>query len=242
MRRHYVAVCAGALIATSSAAYAQTYNYDRSSRDSYYQNDRDDDNRTTGRTWDRYSDRDYGRDYSSRDHMGSGYMGRDRMGRDHMGSDYMRRDYSDRDYSDRYSRDTSPGQRWTSSRQAQDSSARTGSLPQQIRSRLESQGYRDVSIAAGSYVVTARDNQGDQVLMLIGPHSVTVLQGMSTSSSGSGAQSGMQSQSRWQQSQNRSGSGSSSSGSSSASSGSDTSSSQVYRPYGGADDDDDDEN
>lgn len=238
MRRHYVAVCAGALIATSSAAYAQTYDYDRSSRDSYYQNDRDDDNRTTGRTWDRYSDRDYGRDYSGRDHMGSGYMGRDRMGGDRMGRDHMGRDYSDR-----YSRDTSPGQRWTGSRQAQDSSARTGSLPQQIRSRLESQGYQDVRIAAGSYVVTARDNQGDQVLMLIGPHSVTVLQGMSTSG-GSGAQSGMQSgtqsQSRWGQSQNQSSSGSSGSGSaSSASSGSDTSSSQVYRPYGGGSDGDD---
>jgi len=48
-------------------------------------------------------------------------------------------------------------------------------LPQQIREKLAAQGYEDVKITPSSYVVSAKDKNGQRVMMLIGPNSMTVM-------------------------------------------------------------------
>jgi hypothetical protein len=48
-------------------------------------------------------------------------------------------------------------------------------VPQQIREKLQAQGYEDVKIAPGSYVVSARDKDGHRVMMMIGPTSMTMM-------------------------------------------------------------------
>lgn len=70
---------------------------------------------------------------------------------------------------------------------AQNESSR--SLPQQIRDKLKSQGYSDVKIVPGSYIVGAKDKDGDPVTMVIGPHSTavfTTVSADSASTTGSG--------------------------------------------------------
>src|SRR4051794_32684849 len=42
-------------------------------------------------------------------------------------------------------------------------------LPQQIQQKLTSQGFRDVKVVPGSFLVSAKDKQGDPVTMIIGP-------------------------------------------------------------------------
>jgi Peptidase propeptide and YPEB domain len=49
------------------------------------------------------------------------------------------------------------------------------SVPQKIRERLTAEGYQDVQVAAGSYVVSAKDKGGHRVMMVIGPTSTTVV-------------------------------------------------------------------
>lgn len=63
---------------------------------------------------------------------------------------------------------------------AQNQSAQ--SLPQQIRDKLKSQGYSDVKVVPGSYIVGAKDKDGDPVTMVIGPHSTAVFTTVSTDS------------------------------------------------------------
>lgn len=48
------------------------------------------------------------------------------------------------------------------------------SLPQQIQQKLKSQGFTDVKVVPGSFLVSAKDKEGDPVMMVIGPHSMTV--------------------------------------------------------------------
>lgn len=50
----------------------------------------------------------------------------------------------------------------------------TRSLPQQIRDKLKTQGYSDVKVVPGSFIVSAKDKEGDPVTMVIGPHSTAV--------------------------------------------------------------------
>ena len=47
--------------------------------------------------------------------------------------------------------------------------------PQKLRDKLAQDGYTDVKIAPGSYVVSAKDKDGQTVLMTIGPHSMTMM-------------------------------------------------------------------
>jgi hypothetical protein len=47
--------------------------------------------------------------------------------------------------------------------------------PQKLREKLAEDGYTDVQIAPGSYVVSARDKDGNKVVMMIGPHSMTMM-------------------------------------------------------------------
>lgn len=51
-------------------------------------------------------------------------------------------------------------------------------VPDQIKQKLAEQGYKDVEIAAGSYIVSAKDKNGNPVMMLIGPTEMTVLTAM----------------------------------------------------------------
>lgn len=48
------------------------------------------------------------------------------------------------------------------------------SLPQQIQQKLTNQGFTDVKVVPGSFLVSAKDKQGDPVTMIIGPNSMTV--------------------------------------------------------------------
>ena len=48
--------------------------------------------------------------------------------------------------------------------------------PQELREKLAADGYTDVKIAPGSYVVSAKDKDGNKVvMMMIGPNSMTVM-------------------------------------------------------------------
>jgi len=49
------------------------------------------------------------------------------------------------------------------------------SLPDKIREKLTADGYQDVKVSPGSYVVTAKDKDGNRVMMLIGPTSMTMM-------------------------------------------------------------------
>jgi hypothetical protein len=48
-------------------------------------------------------------------------------------------------------------------------------LPQKIRDELTAQGFKDVKVTAGSYVVSAKDKDGADVVMVIGPNQTTML-------------------------------------------------------------------
>ncbi|MFZ5781178.1 MAG: PepSY domain-containing protein [Pseudomonadota bacterium] len=48
------------------------------------------------------------------------------------------------------------------------------SLPQEIKQKLSSQGFTNVEVVPGSYLVSAKDKDGDPVSMIIGPHSMTM--------------------------------------------------------------------
>ena len=56
-------------------------------------------------------------------------------------------------------------------------------IPQQIRQKLKNDGFTNVQIAPGSYLVQAKDKSGDPVLMVIGPHSMTMLTEVQSNSS-----------------------------------------------------------
>lgn len=47
--------------------------------------------------------------------------------------------------------------------------------PQKLRDKLAADGYTDVEIAPGSYVVSAKDKDGNKVVMMIGPTSMTMM-------------------------------------------------------------------
>jgi hypothetical protein len=47
--------------------------------------------------------------------------------------------------------------------------------PQKLREKLKADGYTDVKIAPGSYVVSAKDKDGNKVMMMIGPTSMTMM-------------------------------------------------------------------
>src|SRR3569833_3808112 len=48
-------------------------------------------------------------------------------------------------------------------------------LPAQIRSKLEQDGFTDVNVVPGSFLVSAKDKGGDPVTMIIGPNSMMML-------------------------------------------------------------------
>ncbi len=48
-------------------------------------------------------------------------------------------------------------------------------LPRKIHEKLTEQGFKDVKIVPGSYLVSAKDKNGTPVMMVIGPDSATVI-------------------------------------------------------------------
>jgi hypothetical protein len=48
-------------------------------------------------------------------------------------------------------------------------------LTQKIREKLTAQGFQDVRVTPGSFVVSAKDRDGQRILMMIGPTETTVL-------------------------------------------------------------------
>ena len=59
-------------------------------------------------------------------------------------------------------------------------------LPHEIKQKLQQQGFTDVQVIPGSFIVSAKDKQGDPVNMVIGPHSMMIM----TSSQVSGTSNG----------------------------------------------------
>lgn len=62
----------------------------------------------------------------------------------------------------------------TDSNKMASSGQQAQSLPQQIQSKLRDQGFTNVEVVPGSFLVSAKDKQGDPVTMIIGPNSMTV--------------------------------------------------------------------
>lgn len=48
-------------------------------------------------------------------------------------------------------------------------------LPQQIKQKLQQDGFSKIQIVPGSFLVSARDKNGDPVEMVIRPNSMTVI-------------------------------------------------------------------
>ena len=63
-------------------------------------------------------------------------------------------------------------------------------LPQRIRQKLQQQGFNEVKVVPGSFLVSAKDKDGDPVNMVIGPHSMTVFTMLSSDSSEANSKTG----------------------------------------------------
>ena len=48
------------------------------------------------------------------------------------------------------------------------------SLPEKMEQKLKDQGFTNVQVVPGSFLVSAKDKDGDPVTLIIGPHSMTV--------------------------------------------------------------------
>jgi hypothetical protein len=66
---------------------------------------------------------------------------------------------------------SSPGSTGT----ATGSQSSTQNVPQEIKQKLTADGFTNVQIVPGSFLVSAKDKNGDPVMMVIGPHSMTIL-------------------------------------------------------------------
>ena len=51
----------------------------------------------------------------------------------------------------------------------------TRNLPQEIRDKLKAEGFKDVEVIPNSFIVSAKDKDGNPVMMLIGPDGTTVV-------------------------------------------------------------------
>jgi hypothetical protein len=63
-------------------------------------------------------------------------------------------------------------------------------LPVQIKQKLQSAGYSDVNVMPTSFVVQAKDKQGDPVEILITPHSMMEVTALNASEQNNLASSG----------------------------------------------------
>jgi hypothetical protein len=80
------------------------------------------------------------------------------------------------------------GAAWAQS-QSSSTSKSAQPMPAQIEKKLKDQGFTNIQVVPGSYLVSAEDKQGDPVTMVIGPHSMTMFTTVSaddTTGAGSG--------------------------------------------------------
>lgn len=49
------------------------------------------------------------------------------------------------------------------------------SIPQELKKQLRDEGFSNVEIVPGSFLVSAKDKDGNPVQMVVGPHSITML-------------------------------------------------------------------
>ncbi len=63
----------------------------------------------------------------------------------------------------------------------------TQTLSQELKQKLQDQGFSDVQVVPGSLIVSAKDKSGDPVTMVIGPHSMTVFSTTANNESGAGS-------------------------------------------------------
>jgi hypothetical protein len=57
----------------------------------------------------------------------------------------------------------------------------TQSIPQEIRQKLSQDGFTNIQIVPGSFLVSAKDKRGDPVTMVIGPNSMMMFSEVPTS-------------------------------------------------------------
>ncbi len=62
---------------------------------------------------------------------------------------------------------------WAQSPAADQNAGQT--VIQKLHDELTAQGYRDVTVVPSSFIVSGTNREGKQVMMLIGPNSMTVL-------------------------------------------------------------------
>ena len=157
---------AGLLLGYSPFAFAQSQGYDPNQ------------NYNQGQSYGEDYSHDQGYNSSSGQNYGSqGYN-------QNQGSGY------NRGYSQGYSQGYDQGYRqgFTQAPSSGQGQSSLGQLPQQLRQKLQNQGFTNVQIVPGSFIVSARDQSGDPVMMVIGPHSTTMI--MAGSQQGSGSSGG----------------------------------------------------
>lgn len=71
----------------------------------------------------------------------------------------------------------------------QNSSMSADQIEQKLHTNLSKAGYTDIKIVPGSFLVSAKDSDGQPTQMMISPHSVVAMTAMQ-SNSGSGSSSG----------------------------------------------------
>lgn len=67
------------------------------------------------------------------------------------------------------------GASWAQSTESNQVTDPNRDLPDKIREKLTAQGYEDVKVAPSSFVVSAKDKNGQRVMMLISPTSMTMM-------------------------------------------------------------------
>lgn len=63
----------------------------------------------------------------------------------------------------------------STSTSTQPSNQTAQAVPQKIQQKLQQQGFTDVKVVPGSFIVTAKDKDGDPVNMVIGPNSMMMM-------------------------------------------------------------------
>lgn len=77
-----------------------------------------------------------------------------------------------------------------SSQSNQANSQSSQPLPQEIKQKLQKQGFSDISVVPGSFIVSAKDSNKDPVMMVIGPHSLTMFTQVGTPGQTTGSTAG----------------------------------------------------
>ncbi|MGJ5181115.1 hypothetical protein ACQR16_30250 [Bradyrhizobium oligotrophicum] len=73
---------------------------------------------------------------------------------------------------------------------SQASNSASQPIPQEIKQKLQKQGFTDINVVPGSFIVSAKDSNNDPVTMVIGPHSLTMFSEISPQSQTTGSASG----------------------------------------------------